>query len=141
MTHSHPIRRARPEDVPVIQALMAPEVARGTVLPRAVQPEDFLIGEAACAALTAWSSTVVELGSVVSQRPGMGTLVVEAACAEARARGFKQVVVLTALTPWFLRRGFVVANGEELQGLKASHCAGCSRAFGCAQVLMVRHVD
>ena len=141
MTHSHPIRRARPEDVPVIVALMEPEVARGTVLPRAVQAQDFLVGEAACAALTAWSDTVVELGSVVSQRPGMGTLIVEAACAEARARGFRKVVVLTSLTPWFARRGFVQAQGRELLTLKVGHCAGCPRALGCSQVLMVRDVD
>lgn len=138
MTHVHPIRRAGPADVLDIQRLMAPEVERGTVLPRAVDPADFLVGEQVCASLTPWSPSVVELGSVVSARPGMGTLVVEAAVAEARARGFTRVVVLTALTGWFERRGFSTANAPW--PLKEQHCVGCPRKAGCQQVLMVRDV-
>jgi N-acetylglutamate synthase-like GNAT family acetyltransferase len=138
MTLVHPIRRARPGDVVAIERLMAPEVARGTVLPRAVDPRDFLVGEQVCAALTPWSSTVVELGSVVSARPGMGALVVEAALAEAAARGFAQVVVLTALTEWFARRGFTTVKAPL--DLKEQHCMGCPLRAGCRQVLMVRDV-
>jgi N-acetylglutamate synthase-like GNAT family acetyltransferase len=138
MTHSHPIRRARAQDVPVIEALLAPEVKRGTVLPRQVDPEAFLVGRSACAALTAWTSEVVELGSVVSARPGMGTLVVEAACSEAAARGFRRVVVLTGLVEWFQRRGF--QKTRSLQAERAAHCAGCPRAARCTQTLMVRDV-
>lgn len=138
MTHVHPIRRAQPRDVVAIERLLAPEVARGTVLPRVVDPRDFLVGDRVCAALTPWSSTVVELGSVVSARPGMGTLVVEAAVAEAAARGFAQVVVLTGLTEWFARRGFTTVNAPL--DLKEQHCMGCPLKAGCAQVLMVRDV-
>lgn len=138
MTHNHPIRRARPVDVPVIEALLAPEVQRGTVLPRPVDPDAFLVGRSACAALIPWTPEVVELGSVVSARRGMGTLVVEAACAEAAARGFKRVVVLTGLVDWFARRGF--QRTQALQSEKAAHCAGCPRADGCTQTLMVRDV-
>ncbi len=137
MTHVHPIRLADKTDLPLIEALLAPELARGTVLPRQVSPGNFLVGEAACASLTPWSTAVVELGSVVSHRPGMGSLVVEAACAEANARGFSEVVVLTSLVEWFAQRGFVATDMQEL---RTAHCASCPMREGCTQVLMVRHV-
>ena len=137
MTHSHPIRLADKADVPLIEALLAPELARGNVLPRPMSPGNFLVGDAACASLTPWSREVVELGSVVSRRPGMGSLVVEAACTEACARGFSDVVVLTSLVEWFAQRGF---EPTDMVQLRQVHCASCPLRPGCTQVLMVRHV-
>jgi len=153
------VRAATAADVSAIEALMRPEVARGTLLPRQVKPEDFLVAEggAAAAALTAWTPDVVELGSVVSgeRGRGLGRLLVEAACREAVARGFKTVALLTGIPGFFSGLGFAGRDNPpwlpegaaplrpgipEAVAAKARTCRACPRLAGCRQQLMVRHV-
>ena len=71
------VRAALAADVDAIRDLLAPEVEAGTILPRVVRPDDFLValldGEiVAAVAMTRWTDDVVELGSLVSARPGLG---------------------------------------------------------------------
>jgi len=158
------VRAATASDVSAIEALMRPEVARGALLPRQVRPEDFLVAEglvaegiAAAAALTAWTPDVAELGSVVSgeRGRGLGRLLVEAACREAAARGFKTVALLTGIPGFFSGLGFTSRDNPPwlpegaiplrpgipgAVAVKAWTCAACPRLAGCRQQLMVRHV-
>jgi N-acetylglutamate synthase-like GNAT family acetyltransferase len=162
------VRDARPEDVRQIEAVMAPEVAAGRVLPRAVRADEFLVAEdpqgriVGVVALAAWSAAVVELGSLVSaaQGRGLGALLVAAAVQEAARRGYTSIVALTSISGFFARNGFLsvadrpwarargcgtlpVADFPELGEAvanKARRCAACPRLAGCGQDLLVRRL-
>lgn len=144
-------------DIPAIQALMAPHVASGAVLPRVVVAADFLVARVqgrieGCVALTPWTDEVIELGSLVSARPGLGRLLVEAACDLAEARGCQQIVALTGVADFFLRCGFEpqpaapwavargMVGGPPAVAAKARKCAACPLLAGCAQTLLARPV-
>ena len=144
-------------DIPAIQALMAPHIASGAVLPRVVVAADFLVARVqgrieGCVALTPWTDEVIELGSLVSARPGLGRLLVEAACDLAEARGCQQIVALTGVADFFLRCGFEpqpaapwavargMVGGPPAVAAKARKCAACPLLAGCAQTLLARPV-
>ena len=162
------VRAARSADVDAIRVLLAPEVEAGTILPRVVRPEDFLValmdGEiVAVVAMTRWTDEVVELGSLVSARPGLGLggSLVQAVMEQASLQGFRSVVALTAIDGWFTRLGFrahptapwalasrqpvlVSSLDDRLDaavGWKAATvCAGCARLGRCRQRMVVRAV-
>ncbi len=107
------VRPATPDDTAAIEALMAPEITRGTVLPRSVNTDDFLLAfEGArlvgTVALTPQSSRIIELGSLVSTVAGvgLGQRLVEAAMVWAEIKGFDVVMALTAIPGFFERAGF-----------------------------------
>lgn len=157
------VRPAVLADVFAISALLAPEIARGAVLPRQVDPADFLVAEergvvVGAVALTPWVGEVVELGALVAgpQGRGVGARLVEAAMARAAERGYATVVALTGVPGFFERVGFspratapwAVARGEARRRLdpdigaavvyKAGRCAGCARLGACDQVMLSR---
>lgn len=155
------IRPAAPVDVPAISALMAPEIAAGKLLPRVVDPAEFWVavtraGIVGAVALSPWSASVVELGSLVSSAPGrgVGSALVRAATEAAFERGFGRVVALTGIPDWFVRAGFslvsatpwarargcatlpVPADLDEAIGAKARRCGVCPRLADCGQALL-----
>ncbi len=158
------IRVARSGDLPRIDALMAPHVASGVLLPRSGGVERFLVAVegrrvVGAVALSPWSSEVVELGSLVVDRPGtgLGARLVEAAVLRAREAGYREVVALTGTPGFFLRCGWLrsedapwararapgVAGPERHNpaldaalSWKAGRCAGCARLGACRQVLL-----
>lgn len=157
------LRSALAEDIPAIEALMAPEIALGTLLPRVVRAGDFIV---ACrggalvgaVALAPWSHEVAELGSLVAleRGQGLGARLVEAAMEEARARGYREVVALTGVGGFFERQGFrsvpsapwarargcatlpVSGRLEAAIAYKARVCAACPRLTCCEQTLLAR---
>lgn len=156
------VRHARSGDVPAIEALLAPEIAAGTVLPREVDPHDFLVASEGsvllgAVALTPWSGAVAELGSLVSSAPGrgVGAALVRSLAQEARRRGHRELVALTGIPSFFERLGWAaqartphaLARGERAphlldEGLeqaidyKAERCGACPRLASCAQTLL-----
>ncbi|MCB9762130.1 MAG: hypothetical protein H6739_20080 [Alphaproteobacteria bacterium] len=160
------VRPAVRRDRRRIEALLAPHVEAGAVLPRAVRAADFLVAEEAGAlhgavALTPWTAEVAELGSLVAEAPGrgVGRALVDATLALAGQRGHRAVVALTGLPGFFERLGFAaspqapwgIARGLDRvrlldQGLdqaldhKAERCATCPRLPACAQTLLVREL-
>ena len=160
------VREARGADVPQIEAVMAPAVAEGSVLPRDVRASDFLVAEApdgeiiGVVALSPWSHEVVELGSLVSAAPGRGVggLLVEAAVQEASRRGYTAIVSLTGIggffersgfqpvadRPWARARGCATLPSQDFPelspavGNKAQKCAACPRLAHCSQSLLAR---
>lgn len=155
------IRPAIAADVPAITSLMAPEIALGNLLPRAVDPADFLVAEhngrvVGAVALSAWTEDVVELGSLVAGERGLGlgSALVAAATEEAARRGYDVVVALTGIggfferagwtplasAPWALARGCeTLSEGPLLDraiAAKSRRCAGCARLSACNQTLL-----
>lgn len=157
------IRAAVSGDRVRIESLMAPEIAAGTLLPRVVDTSDFLVAElrgeiVGVVGLKPWAAGVVELGSLVSARRGLGlgSALVEAAMIEAGARGYHTVVALTGIDEFFARQGFralgaapwAIARGcasmphspavDAAIHHKARICAACPRLAACSQSLLAR---
>lgn len=160
LASAHPreaaIRPATPADLPAIEALMAPHLESGALLPRHLRAEELLVAAlpegtlVGCVGLAPWTERVVELGSLVSAQPGLGRRLVAAALGEAAARGHQSVVALSGLPGFFLRCGFqaeAIAPWALARGLhpgrratadlraKAGRCAACPRLAGCQQTL------
>lgn len=156
------IRPARPGDRAAIEAVLAPEIAAGHVLPRLIDPAAFLVavrGEAVVGtvALDPIEGGVVELGALVAAEKGegVGRRLVEAALERARRGGFHTVVALTSspgffeaaagfvpmpVAPWAVARENAAPEGQAAGAIrrKALTCAGCARLAGCGQVLLAR---
>jgi N-acetylglutamate synthase-like GNAT family acetyltransferase len=158
-------RAAVEADRPIVEALIARELAAGTVLPRRFVPAEFLVlagpsGEVlGCASFSRWGPGVVEVGTVIAAHPGggLGRAVVEAALARVAAGGDDTAVVLTAVPGFFSRLGFTevpdapwararrlpaVALGDaaltRAVSVKArKSCAACPHLAGCTQSLLV----
>ncbi len=163
------IEAATAADLPAIDALLAPHVARGLVLPRKAGADAFLVARQApgrrgrivgTVALTAWSDRVVELGSLAVDAPGLGlgARLVRAAEERAAALGFDRVVALTSSPGFFLRCGWQPsahnpwARARALDAepanpvlsaaldRKALVCAACPRLSTCTQTMLVTSV-
>ena len=165
------IRQATDRDVDAIKALMAPEISQGTVLPRSIIPQDFLVAQEGSAlvgtvALTAQSARVIELGTLISTRQGvgLGPKLVEAAMSEAETRGFDLVMALTSIPDFFEGVGFRVASHapwiSARQALAMPHplplaptldatlaaeaksraCRACPLLQTCSQALLLRPI-
>jgi len=163
------IRPAHTGDISQLEALLAPHVDRGSILPRQVDPEAFVLaleGQVivGAVALTPQSSRVVELGSLVSNRPGLGLghSLVNAALERAVTSGYEVVMALSALTRFFEKSGFVNAphapwisarrdlsmafprplnpdaDAIEAAEAKATTCRTCQRLTSCRQALLLR---
>lgn len=159
------VRPARAADVADIAALLAPAIARGEVLPRAVRADEFLVAEAAdgalvgAVALSPWNDEVVELGALVSSLPGagVGSALARAAAIAADARGYDLIVALTHIPEWFSGRGFAPVSdppwarvrgipsmpdtrfpelGAAVGAKARKSCAGCAHVASCGQALV-----
>lgn len=140
------MRPAQAQDLPRISAWMAPHLDSGVLRPRALRAEEFLLSQHGCVALSAWSTSDLELGSLVSAQPGHGRALVNAALAKAWAQGAQRVLCLTGAPGFFERLGFVrVGSGAPPHrqsnpcggvAWKAARCVLCPDAAHCTQVLM-----
>jgi N-acetylglutamate synthase-like GNAT family acetyltransferase len=158
-------RAAVEADRPFVEALIARELAAGTVLPRRFVPAEFLVLVGAnaeilgCASFARWGPGVVEIGTVIAAHPGggLGRAVVEAALARVAAGGDDTAVVLTGVPGFFARLGFqavpdapwararrlpavdlgddALARGVAVKARKS--CAACPHLAGCSQSLLV----
>lgn len=161
------IRAAVDGDLPAIDALMAPHVASGLLLPRSAGAAAFLVADGpdgieGCVAVKPWTADVHELGSLVAARSGagLGRQLVEAAALRARAEGAELLVALTGSpaffercgwriqtdAPWARARGFVAPAGAlpELPAAvqhKSRSCAACPRLAGCSQALLATRLE
>lgn len=151
--HSPPpkasFRPASLADVAGLQALIAPFVATGDLLPRseydlsrhikeyqvAVGPGGDVVGSVA---LKIYSPTLAELGALAvradHQGQGLGKALCDALLAEARALGLREVFALTRKPLFFLRLGFTLAEREHFPLKVWADCTKCPRQAACDEV-------
>lgn len=152
LTRSATVAAVRPAtlaDVPGLQALIAPFVATGDLLPRseydlsrhikeyhvAATPSGEVVGSVA---LKIYSPTLAELGALAvradHQGTGLGKALCEAVLAEGRGLGLREIFALTRKPLFFLRLGFTLAEREHFPMKVWADCAKCPRQYACDEV-------
>lgn len=161
-----PLRSPRPgatlrpavlADVAGMEALMAPFVATGDLLPRSSYDlcrhiKEYVVAEDAdgggggggggaivgTASLKIYSTELAEIAALAvrddSQGKGVGKALVESLLAEARALGLTEVFGLTRKPLFFMRLGFRLAEKEEFPLKVWADCARCPRQNACDEV-------
>lgn len=143
------VRPATLADVAGLQALIAPWVATGDLLPRseydlsrhireyqvAATPAGEVVGSVA---LKIYSPTLAELGALAvradQQGGGLGKALCDALLADARALGLREVFALTRKPLFFLRMGFTLAEREHFPLKVWADCNKCPRQAACDEV-------
>lgn len=145
------IRRARLPDVkPIVQVakdfgsegIMIP-LSIGDTLERlrafqvATTPDDTIIG---CVAVDATWDYLVEIRSLAVSRAyhkrGIGVMLMEAALADARAFGAKEVFTLTYVPDFFAKFGFKQVSRDTLPHKVWLVCVKCPKFPDCGEVPM-----
>lgn len=143
------IRPARLADVPALEALVAPWVASGDLLPRsrydfcrhireyhvAVDDDGSVVGSVA---LKLYSLELGELGALAVRGDRQGAGLGRALCAtvvdEARELGLREVFALTRQPLFFARLGFEPAERAHFPLKVWADCARCPRQDACDEV-------
>jgi len=138
--------------VPQLEALMAPYVQTGDLLPRSNYDlcrhiKEYLVAEAAagevigCGSLKVYSRDLAELAALAVradwQGTGVGGALLVALIAEARAHGLAEVLALTRKPAFFLKAGFVLAEREHFPLKVWADCNRCPRQTCCDEVAVV----
>jgi len=146
------IRKARMEDVKVIQKLIAEYARKGDMLPRSlseiyenlrdyfvcVEDDGEVIGSAAVHLM--WED-LAEVRSLAVRDDrmgrGVGTQLVEACISEAIVLGITRVFALTYKPGFFEKLGFKQVDKSELPHKIWSDCLKCSKFPDCDEVALV----
>ena len=143
------VRAAVLADVAGMEALMAPFVATGDLLPRTNYDlcrhiKEYVVAEDAdgaivgTASLKIYSTQLAEIAGLAvrddQQGRGVGRALVESVLDDARALGLTQVFGLTRKPVFFLRLGFRAAEKEQFPLKVWADCARCPRQDACDEV-------
>ena len=141
-------------DVPALEALMAPYVATGDLLPRSNYDlcrhiKEYVVAEVplpgagivGCGSLKVYSQSLGEVAGLAVlpdyQGTGVGRALAEALVAEARAHGLAEVLALTRKPTFFQKLGFVAAQREHFPLKVWADCARCPRQNCCDEIAVV----
>lgn len=147
------VRPATLADVPGLEALIAPFVASGDLLPRSNYDlcrhiKEYLVvegpggggGEAVvgCGALKIYSRELAEVAGLAvrddHQGVGIGRALVQALLVEGRRLGVSEVFALTRKPVFFFRLGFEPAVREHFPLKVWADCDRCPRQASCDEV-------
>jgi RNA 3'-terminal phosphate cyclase (ATP) len=146
------IRKARAEDVPAIQKLVAYFAARGELLPRTLNElyqhlRDFFVYElhgevVGIAALSLYWEDLAEVRSLAVQEgrggKGLGAALVHACLEEAARLGIRRVFALTYRPGFFEKLGFREIDKRELPQKIWKDCIRCAKFACCDEVALIR---
>ncbi len=146
------IRKARAEDVPAIQKLVAYFAAKGELLPRTLNElyqhlRDFFVCEfhrevVGIAALSLYWEDLAEVRSLAVQDghggKGLGAALVHACLEEAARLGIRRVFALTYRPGFFEKLGFREIDKRELPQKIWKDCIRCAKFACCDEVALIR---
>ncbi len=149
------IRPARPEDVPILYALVNDYARRGWLLPRSVEEiaatlPDWVVAEAGgrivgCGSLVWMSPTLAEIRSLAVEEAyqgnGVGGAIVQALVQQARSAGARTVFALTRAVPFFERLGFAVAERDRFPEKVWRDCMRCPLRERCDEVAVMLQLE
>jgi len=145
------VRPATLADVPGLEALIAPFVASGDLLPRSnydlcrhikeylvVEGPDGVGAAVGCGALKIYSRELAEVAGLAvrddHQGVGIGRALVQALLVEGRRLGVSEVFALTRKPVFFFRLGFEPAVREHFPLKVWADCERCPRQASCDEV-------
>jgi N-acetylglutamate synthase-like GNAT family acetyltransferase len=150
------VRGATLADVPALEALMAPYVATGDLLPRSNYDlcrhiKEYVVAEepegdgsrvvVGCGSLKIYSHELAEVAGLAvrpdAQGGGVGRALAARLVAEARTHGIAEVLVLTRKPAFFLKLGFTLAEKEHFPLKVWADCARCPRQNCCDEIALV----
>jgi amino-acid N-acetyltransferase len=146
------VRPGRLADVPQLEALMAPYVDTGDLLPRTAHDlcrhiKDYIVAESpdgrivGCGSLKIYSRELGELAALAVapayQGAGVGRALAQAIVAEARAAGLEELLALTRKPAFFLALGFLPSARERFPLKVWADCARCPRENCCDEIAVV----
>jgi amino-acid N-acetyltransferase len=145
------LRAAVLTDVPQLEALMAPYVQTGDLLPRSNYDlcrhiKEYVVAEGAgevigCGSLKVYSCDLAELAALAVredwQRAGVGGALLAALIAEARAHGLAEVLALTRKPEFFVKLGFAAAEREHFPLKVWADCVKCPRNTCCDELAVI----
>ncbi|MCY3661053.1 MAG: GNAT family N-acetyltransferase [Caldilineaceae bacterium] len=151
------LEKARVEDAPRLQALVARYAAQDVMLPRTVESivqtlPDWVVAAAETPAraarqviggvcLTALASELAEVRSLVVapdwQGEGIGRQLVERIIEMARARGYQQLCALTLVPEFFLGMGFRPVEVADISPKVWVDCQHCPKYECCDEYALV----
>jgi N-acetylglutamate synthase-like GNAT family acetyltransferase len=144
------VRGALLADVPQLEALMAPYIAAGDLLPRSNYDlcrhiKEYVVAEAgeivACGSLKLYSQRLGEIAGLAVrpewQGAGLGRALLEALILEARSHGLAEVLALTRKPAFFHKLGFRAAEREHFPLKVWADCARCPRQTCCDEIAVV----
>jgi RNA 3'-terminal phosphate cyclase (ATP) len=146
------VRKARAEDVPAIQELVAHFAARGELLPRTLNElyqhlRDFFVCEVGgeivgISALSLYWEDLAEIRSLAVREgrggKGLGAALVNACLEEAARLGIRRVFALTYRPGFFERLGFRAIEKRELPQKIWKDCIKCAKFACCDEVALIR---
>lgn len=149
------VRRASPQDVSAIAALVASYAKSGDLLPRSRQEiASSLVswvvavrGEAvqACGSLVHYTPMLSEIRSLAvaedAKRNGLGMVVGQALIEEARGRGVHTLFALTRTTGFFQKLGFEISLEQRVPEKVWRDCRLCPIQDRCDEVAVVMNLN
>ena len=149
------IRKATVADVPAMAQLINDNAELGLMLPKSlaslyetvrafhvVEDEGKVVG--LCAMTIIWANwgEIASLAVDRSQRgKGLGSKLVEACIAEAKAIGIPRVMTLTYEKAFFERLGFTVLDRQQLPLKVWSECVRCPKNQACDEIAMYLKIE
>ena len=146
------LRPGRLGDVPELEALLAPYVATGDLLPRSNYDlcrhiREYVVAETAdgcvvgCGSLKIYSRQLGEIAALAVlpayQGAGLGRALAAAIIAESRAAGLEELLALTRKPAFFLGLGFLPTERERFPLKVWADCARCPRQNCCDEIAVV----
>ena len=149
------LRRARVDDVPIMQRLINAFADRGEMLPRSLSEiyenlRDHIVVDAdntvvgCCALHIAWGDLAEIKSLAVDEKhggAGLGSDLVRFCLDEARELGLPRVFVLTFIPAYFERFGFRQVEKAELPQKVWSECIRCPKFPDCGEVSLVLDLE
>ncbi len=146
------VRKARAEDVPAIQELVAYFAARGELLPRTLNElyqhlRDFFVCEldgeiVGISALSLYWEDLAEVRSLAVREThggkGLGAALVNACLEEAVTLGIRRVFALTYRPGFFEKLGFRSIEKRELPQKIWKDCIKCAKFTCCDEAALIR---
>lgn len=145
------IRPARVEDAAAICGIINYHAERGRMLHRSLESvyealREFLVAEEAgkvvgCVAVDVYWGDLAEVKSLAvapdRRGQGTGTLLIEAAIADARRLGVQKLFALTYEKEFFSRLGFRTVRRDALPEKVWRECMACSKSDACDETAMI----
>ncbi len=148
------MRKAKPEEVGEISALLSEYAAMGNVLPRTeddirrnlsefhvIVADSTVVG---CGALEVFTRELAEIRSLMIAADytgcGLGRLLVEYLIAEARARGFRRLMALTYVPGFFHKLGFRTVSKDTLPEKVWGICVTCYKFSRCDEIAVLKNL-